>query len=278
MTQVIGKKQCARNEDFVNAWENIEQLVSREEAEALVASAVSDILEKTKGKRAGYAWSGGKDSLALQYVCEKAGIKRCVIGLATDLEYVSFLNWIERHAPSGLVRWNNEKLTLGWLAKHPEMLFPSRSAESAKWFSLIQHRAQAWFFKKYNLDIICLGRRLQDGNYTGGAGQNIYTDRKGVTRFSPIAHWKHEQVLAVVHYFMNRNIPPIYDMPNGWIVGTGVWPARPAHQFLEDLKQDRWAEWEEMYTIAPQVVHGAALYFKSAKEYLNFKINNNGKN
>lgn len=40
---VLGKKQTSRNEDFVKAWNNIEQLISREEAERLVADAVSDI-------------------------------------------------------------------------------------------------------------------------------------------------------------------------------------------------------------------------------------------
>lgn len=61
------------------------------------------------------------------------------------------------------------------------------------------------------MEVICLGRRTQDGNYTGGKGQNCYTDRNGVTRLSPIANWKHEEVLAVIHYFMGRNMPPIYD-------------------------------------------------------------------
>ena len=50
MKQVLGKKQTSRNEDFIKAWNNIEQLVSRDEAERLVASAVSDIREKTAGK------------------------------------------------------------------------------------------------------------------------------------------------------------------------------------------------------------------------------------
>ncbi len=69
MKQVLGKKQTSRNEDFVKVWNNIEQLVSFEEAERLVASAVSDIRQKTDGKNVAYAWSGGKDSLALQVVC-----------------------------------------------------------------------------------------------------------------------------------------------------------------------------------------------------------------
>lgn len=99
MKQVLGKKQSSRNEDFVNAWNNIEQLVSHEEAERLVASAVSDIREKTAGKRVAYAWSGGKDSLALQVVCERAGINQCVLCTASKIEYPGFVDWCKTHAP-----------------------------------------------------------------------------------------------------------------------------------------------------------------------------------
>ena len=67
MRSTIPRKQTARNDDFANAWKNIEQLVSRDEAQALVASTVNDIKQKTAGRYVAYAWSGGKDSLALQY-------------------------------------------------------------------------------------------------------------------------------------------------------------------------------------------------------------------
>ena len=39
------------------------------------------------------------------------------------------------------------------------------------------------------------------------------------TRFSPIRHWTHEDVLAVAHYY-DAPLPPFYDWPNGFIVGT----------------------------------------------------------
>lgn len=78
MKSTIPRKQVAKNKDFAKAWQNIEQLVSRQEAQALVASTVNDIKVKTAGQNVAYAWSGGKDSLALQYVCEQAGIHRCV--------------------------------------------------------------------------------------------------------------------------------------------------------------------------------------------------------
>lgn len=264
MKQVLGKKQTSRNEDFVKAWNDIEQLVSREEAERLVAQAVEDIRAKTQGKKVAYSWSGGKDSLALQVVCERAGIHQCVLCTASKIEYPGFVEWCKTHAPKGLTIVDNPSLDIQWVAQHPGFLFPTDSKFAAQWFKRIQHRGQAIYFKENNLDIIILGRRIQDGNYTGGAGQNIYTNSKGVTRFSPIAHWKHEEVLAVIHYFLGHNLPPIYDTFNGFIVGTGVWPAR---QWVGTVQNG----WKELYDINPSMVEEAAPYFQSAQEFLNTK-------
>lgn len=259
MKSIIGKKQSADNALFVRAWQSIEEIVSRDEAAALVEKTVAKIKAETAGKRAGYAWSGGKDSLALQYVCEQAGVTDCVLGIARELEYPAFLKWVQENKPAGLRIWNNDKLTLGWLANHPEMLFPQKSSQAARWFSIIQHRAQAWFFRELDLDVIILGRRTQDGNHTGPGG--IYTDGKGVTRFSPIMDWKHEEVLAVIHYFMGGSLPPIYDWENGFVVGTGVFPAR---QYCKSTREG----WEQVYRIDPSVVEAASVHIASAREFL----------
>lgn len=258
MRTIIGKKQAADNATFVQAWQHIEELVSRDEAASLVERTIADIREKTAGKRVGYAWSGGKDSLALQYVCEQAGVHQCVLGVAADLEYPAFLSWVEQNRPANLRIWNNENLTMQWVAEHPDMLFPQSSQQAARWFSLIQHRAQARFFKERNLDIIALGRRVQDGNYTGGG---LYTDAKGITRYSPIKDWKHEEILAVIHYFMGDNLPPIYQWENGWVVGTGVFAAR---QYCKSV-QDGWAQ---VYRIDPSLVIRAAHDIPSAYQFL----------
>ena len=163
MKTIIGRKQSSDNETFVRAWQHIEELVSKDEAAALVSKTVEHIKAVTAGKNVGYAWSGGKDSLALQYVCKLAGIKRCVLGIARHLEYPAFLEWVEKNKPDGLRIWSNDNLTFEWLSNHPDMLFPRESGKAARWFSLIQHRAQAWFFKEYDLDMITKGlRRVQD--------------------------------------------------------------------------------------------------------------------
>lgn len=259
MKTIIGRKQSSDNATFVRAWQHIEELVSRDEAAALVDRTVAKIRQETAGKRVGYAWSGGKDSLALQYVCQLAGIDLCVLGIARELEYPAFLKWVEEHKPKGLKVWSNDNLTMGWLNNHPEMLFPQQSSKAARWFSLIQHRAQAWFFKEYDLDMIILGRRTQDGNHIGEGG--IYTDGKGVTRYSPIADWKHEEVLSVIHYFMNNELPPIYGWKNGFVVGTGCFAAR---QYCMGIQEG----WQEVYNIDPSVVERAAQKINSAYQFL----------
>lgn len=100
-----------------------------------------------------------------------------------NLEYPVFMAWVEANRPEGCEVINTGQ-DLEWLSKHPEMLFPQDSKTAAQWFSIVQHRAQRLYFKAHKLDSIILGRRRADGNYVGRKS-NIYTDVKGITRFSP---------------------------------------------------------------------------------------------
>ena len=159
---------------------------------------VEEIKERTAGKRAAYAWSAGKDSLVLGEICEKSEINDCMMAVC-DLEYPAFRRWVDRHKPKGLEIINTGQ-DLEWLSKHPNMLFPQDSATAAKWFSIVQHRAQEKYYKEHQLDVILLGRRRADGNYCG-KGSNIYTNGKGITRYSPLAAWSHEEILAYIHYY-----------------------------------------------------------------------------
>ena len=78
----------------------------------------------------------------------------------------------------------------------------------------MQHRGQAIYYKEHQLDMIMLGRRKADGNYVG-KGSNIYTDSKGVTRYSPLSDWTHEEILAFIHYY-KIPLPPFYEWSNGY--------------------------------------------------------------
>ena len=178
---MLGRKQSIKNEDWLEAVAHIGEKVTKSEIDALTKKTVSEIKKTCKGKRAAYAWSAGKDSIVLGKLCEAAGYKQSLIGVC-NLEYPAFMAWIEENKPQEC-EIINVGLDLDWLAKHENMLFPQDSSIAGHWFSIVQHKAQRQYFLRNKLDIIMLGRRRADGNYTGKGG-NIYTDTKGVTRFS----------------------------------------------------------------------------------------------
>lgn len=260
MKKVLGRKQNIKNSDWIEAMEHIEEYVSKEELDSLVEETISNIRKTTEGKRAAYAWSAGKDSIVLSALCEAAGITDCMLAVC-NLEYPAFENWAREHGPAGLTIINTGQ-DIEWLKKNPDMLFPQDAKTAATWFRIVQHTAQARYYRENNLDIILLGRRRADGNYVG-RGSNIYTNSKGVTRFSPLSDWPHEAVLAYIHYY-GLELPPIYGWENGYLCGTHPWPARQ-HMETEDQA------WGEIYGIDPSIVEDAAKHFKSAKSFLKNK-------
>ena len=169
----LGRKQRITNEAWLEAVATVESAVSEAALGELVAATIEDIKAKTAGKKAAYAWSGGKDSIVLGKLCEAADVTDSMIGVC-DLEYPAFAAWIEANKPEGCEVINTHQ-GLDWLARHPEMLFPQNSAAAGRWFSIVQHRAQRIYAKAHGLDLIILGRRRADGNYVG-RGTNIYTD------------------------------------------------------------------------------------------------------
>lgn len=257
MGNVLGRKQRIKNSDWIDTFEKIEQLVSKEELDQLVEKTVRDIKKKTKGKKAAYAWSGGKDSLVLGEICQRAGITPCVLVIC-NLEYKAFTEWVEGHKPPELSIINTGQ-DMKWLTGHLNMLFPQDSKFAARWFQIVQHRGQTKYYKEHELDMLLLGRRRADGNYVG-KGDNIYTNGQEVTRYSPMSDWTHEQVLAYIHYY-SLEMPPIYNWKNGYLCGTHPWPARQWTGSVENA-------WTEIYEIDSSIVTEAAEYIQSAKDFL----------
>ncbi|MCM1179984.1 MAG: phosphoadenosine phosphosulfate reductase family protein [Clostridium sp.] len=257
MGDMLGRKQKIKNDEWIEAFGRIEQTVSRKELDQLVDKTVKEIKKKTKGKKAAYAWSGGKDSLVLGEICQKAGISSCVLVIC-DLEYKAFTEWVDAHKPPELSVINTGQ-DMKWLATHQHMLFPQDSKFAAQWFHIVQHRGQAKYYKENQLDMLLLGRRRADGNYVG-RGDNIYTNGQGVTRYSPLSEWTHEQILAYIHYH-KLAMPPIYDWKNGYLCGTHPWAARQWTGSVEN-------GWKEVYEIDSNIVTEAAELIPSAKEFL----------
>lgn len=257
MKRIIGRKQQTDNAKWLEAMAIIEKLVSRNELDEAVATVCKDIKKVTKGKNIAYAWSGGKDALVLGDICEKLGISRCVF-VHTELEYPAFLSWCMEHLPEGCEVINTGQ-NLDWLAKHPAMLFPDNSSIVSRWFAIVQRRGIQQYFLKHGLDMILVGHRKADGNFVG-KGSNILTNGAGVTRYSPLAEWPHELVLAYIHY-NNIPLPPIYGWKDGFRCGTHPWPARSGMKSIDE-------GWADIYDIDPSIIEVAAAKIESAAHFL----------
>ena len=255
--EALGRKQRISNNAWLETMKRIEDIVPKSVLDVKVGQTVDNIRKTTRGKNAAFAWSGGKDSLVLEHICYLAGIEECVL-VISNLEYRAFLAWVTDHMPRCLEVIDTGQ-DLEWLAAHPQMLFPQNSNIAAQWFHIVQHRGQARYYKARKLDMLLLGRRKADGNYVG-KGSNIYTDGKGVTRFSPLADWSHEEILAFIHY-NNIPLPPFYEWNNGYYCGTHPWAARQWTGSIEN-------GWKEVYEIDSSIVTEAAQYIPSAREYL----------
>lgn len=253
---MLGRKKSIKNSDWKNMHENVSKIISKAHIEELEAKTIKDIAEKTQGKKSAYAWSGGKDSIVLGEICKKAGIKASMMAIC-NLEYPEFINWIKKNKPEGLEIINTGQ-DIVWLSQNLHMLFPEDSRIHANWYKIVQHKAQRQYYKDKGLDIIILGRRKKDGNYVG-KGDNIYTSN-GVTRYSPLSEWSHEEISAYIHY-NNLKLPPIYEWENGFVQGTHPWPARNRNGSIMET-------WYEVYQIDKSIVENASNYIESAKQFI----------
>lgn len=259
MTQGVRRKQVTTQAEWLHAWEHAETLMPAAKLDALVTHTLNEMRKHLKGRKVAFAWSGGKDSLVIEYLMQRLGHERCVLAM-TNLEYPEFLEWVTNHMPPGLSVVNTGQ-DLAWLAAHPDMLFPQTAALNAKWFRLVQHTAQRRYFKANGLDTIVLGRRLAEGNYCGTGG--LYTDQHQVLRYSPIRDWTHEAVLALLKR-EGYSLPPIYGYPRGFQVGTGNWAQR---LYTSSTNQG----FDETWQIDPDIVRAAADVLPQARDYLYLK-------
>lgn len=264
--QILNNRSFRRNADpdFHEVYSNIDRYVSKDHIDSLIDKTASEILEMTKGKKAAYAWSGGKDSVVIGLLCETVGISKGVLGLS-ELEYPIFLDWLKDNMPIGMDVINTGQ-DIPWLLERPHMLFPSDSKHAAMWYKGVQQEAQRLYYKEQGLDVIILGRRKAEGNYVGKKGSNIYSNRDGTTRYSPISEWTHEEVLAAMRYY-DLPLAPFYSFPISFYYGTHPWARRNRHP--EDVKNGTTIHtWREIKDIDPKVIEIAAPYYKEAESLL----------
>lgn len=257
---MLGRKQRENNDRFVYTWENIETIITKTEVDNKIDATLESMKQVlTPRTRYGSAWSGGKDSVVVDFLCRRLGREYpSCIGMTHDLEFPEFMQYVTDNMPPDLSVYNSGH-TLKWLSENLHMLFPKDSTIAKHWFINIQHKAQNNFWKDKELDILITGRRNKDSNYCGKNG--LYRNKQTkVIRYSPIYDWTHEETLGVMKYY-GLPLAPFYSWVNGWVVGSGCWPAR---QWTGSIEQG----WAEVYSIDPNVVLDAANYIESAKDYV----------
>lgn len=255
MTPYLGRKQASKNEDWLWALAHIEELISPAEVEAFSASALADIKSHTAGKRAAYAYSGGKDSIVLADLCEKAGVHSGFFAYS-DLDYPAFVAWVKEHKPVG-VQMLHTGYNLDWLKSHQELIF-AEGIKGQRWHTINQRGPFTKMFFENGLDVLLVGHRIIDGNVCGPDG--YIRKKSGECRYSPIREWPHEALLGYIHY--NRlPLPPIYGWKDGFVQGTHAWPER---EFCKTIDQG----YREVYEIDPGIVIGAAAKLPSARHFL----------
>ena len=241
-----------------NVVNHIEEYVSRAEVEIATAEALDRIKTVSAGKNAAYAWSGGKDSLVIADLSQKAGLAKsyCIV---TELEYPEYLKFMQEKKPPNC-EIINAGFNLDYLARHPEMIFP-KGKLFQRWYNQVQHKTHARYMQKNNLDVVILGRRKIDGNICGKDG--LKTNKDGRITYSPIYDWSHEMLFAYLHYH-NIELPFIYKWCRGFYNGTHIWAERKVDSVAEG--------YSEVWEIDPQVVIEAAKAIPSAKEFLQCKL------
>lgn len=260
MKIVLGKKKHVTNEAWSHVFHNIKQYVSKDEVDDFAGRKIEEIRAAVKGKKCAIAWSAGKDSLAVEWLANQAGVTRGVFA-HTSLEYPAFMEWVRKHKHEDIVALNSGH-DIRWLVKHQQFLFPKTTDLHSRWYSMVQQNTVRKYAQAENIDLMLYGRRIADGNQVKKQnGQYIYTNGKGVTIYNCIAEWPHELLFGLI-YYNNIPLPPIYEWENGFVEGTHSWNARNPKD-----KSDRTA-WREIYAIDKSIVEAAAFYFESAKTFL----------
>lgn len=257
-SKMLGLKQKESNSNFIHAWQNIESIITKQEVDNLIGKTIWEMKQVISDKKFGCAWSGGKDSVVVEFLCSQIGNHPSCIGMTDELEYKQFMQYVTNNMPQDLIVYNSGH-TLEWLSNNLDWLFPQDGNSAKRWFKAIQHSAQNKFFKGKDLEVLITGRRKKDMNYTGKNG--VYKNKgTGVLRYSPIYQWTHEEVMACMKYY-KLPVAPFYSWDNGWVVGSGCWAARQWTGSTHDA-------WSQVYKIEPEVVMNASRLIPSAKDYV----------
>ena len=261
---MLTKKQNIKdNREWLEAFEKCTTIYSKEDIDKLENETISFIQKiASKYKRICNGWVAGKDSIVLQDIINKSGIKSTPIFWSGINEYPEMRKWINKNKPKNLIEEVINKFTLEYLEKHPNYLF-CKDKTRQNWMAE-KWKRQNKDITKYNFDLFIAGRRIKDGNQCGNKENNYIVSKGNYDVFSPLANWNAEQLLA---YIKDNNIelPPFYNWNRGFLIGSiamGEWTERAIMNKTED------EVWQELYDIDKSIVINASSKLTSAREFL----------
>lgn len=241
ITQLRGKRSYDAA-DVQAVYDQIGLFVSDAELDSALDAAAAELREvfDSVAIPAALLWSGGKDSIALAAVVERAGFStiKGVMGVAAALEVPAQLAWARANRPAGVMIYDRSDFDLAWLRANPNMLFSRDGAEC--FLKNVTRWSQHRFLEAHGEHLMLNGRRRADGNWFNSKDERGVHQSRGGTWYSPIRDWPHELVLAAVRRHPG-GCPPVYSWPRGWEHGTGPFPGwkfRGAFEYLQQIDPD----------------------------------------
>lgn len=218
---MLKSKKHNTQADWVKAYMNARQNLDIDRANNLITKA----LKRIPDGKCIYGWSGGKDALVLQIICEKAGITDCVLGsIGEKWEYPEFWQYVKSYAPKGLVI-KDFGITAEYVNNNENLAFPQNSKDSLIWYQKCNQRGYYEYAKEKNADYILVGHRSQDGN-------NVVSTKNG--KIYPIHDFTHEDIFCILACY-GKVLPPIYFYKDGFYQGTHAWIMRTGKTALDDI-------------------------------------------
>lgn len=256
MYKPLKKRKVNPESHWLEVWENIDKIISRDHIKRLTFDTVDELITSTAGKKVAYGWSGGKDALVLEKICDMSGIQDRLL-IKTDLEYHDFLDFLNERIDdrTTVVTTRHD---IEWLSKNPENLFPFDRKYVGDYMVELRRQMEKHFFNN-NLDQFIIGLRIADGN---NVPSRIIENKNGYTKNSPIKDWTHEELLAFIYYH-DIELPKIYSYERTFNNSTG-----PYYKMIRKKGEPIENKWDYLYRHDKLRMKEAARYFESAYEYL----------
>ena len=212
---MLGTKKRVKQADWVSAWEaarrDAETPQGRARAERLIEIGASRVPADSRF----YAWSGGKDALALEAIVNAAGVERGVIGTSgVRYEYSSFIEFVRENKPDNVVV-RDFGVTPEFLNEHPRLVFPEAYKDAYWWYVHENQRSFYSYAKEIGAENAILGHRRIDGNMV----RDGVMVKDGVRKVFPMYDFSHEDVFLLVAY-QGKELPGLYFFGDGFHEGT----------------------------------------------------------